>query len=42
MSKKSDHKHDYEVQENKDDPWFTHKLVCKICGKIGNRFVVAQ
>ncbi|UNY48773.1 hypothetical protein P9294_gp058 [Bacillus phage FADO] len=37
MGKKSNHKHDYELIEIKNDDWFTHKKKCKICGHVNNR-----
>lgn len=40
MTKKSDHKHEYELLEIPEESWFTHKLVCKICGHIGNRLTI--
>lgn len=42
--KKSDHKHDYELVE-KDESlknWFTHKYVCKICGKENTEFRIKK
>lgn len=38
MKKVRDHMCDYEVKDEKDHPFFTHVLVCKECGKVGNRF----
>ena len=36
MGKKSNHKHDYETVKI-EDGWFTHKIVCVICGHEYNR-----
>lgn len=36
MGKKSNHKHDYETVEV-EDIWFTHHVICKICGHVYNR-----
>lgn len=43
--KKSDHKHEYELVEIKEwriKNWFTHKEVCKICGKENNQFRIEK
>lgn len=39
-SKKSDHKHDYELVDIEDRifTWFTKIEVCRICGREGNSF----
>ncbi|WP_179280998.1 hypothetical protein [Paenibacillus sp. XY044] len=37
-TKKSNHKHEYEMIEIKEDGWFTHEMTCKICGHVGNRY----
>lgn len=39
-AKKSDHKHDYHIIKIKNPDWFTHKRVCKKCGKINNRYAM--
>lgn len=39
-TEESDHKHEYETQEENEHPYFTHKLVCEICGKVDNKFSV--
>lgn len=36
-TKKSNHKHIYKLREIIGDDWFTHELVCEICGKVGNK-----
>lgn len=41
--KKSNHKHEYEIVEIKEwsiEGWFTHKKVCKICGKINSKLKI--
>lgn len=43
--KKSDHKHNYESVEVKEwviTNWFTHKEVCKICGKVNNQLKIEK
>jgi hypothetical protein len=34
MTKKSDHKHKYELIEIENDGWFTHAKTCGICGHV--------
>lgn len=36
-TKKSDHKHEYELVEMKEKAWFTHEKKCKICGHVNNK-----
>ncbi len=38
-SKKSDHKHEYELVKI-DHGWFTHEKKCKICGHVNNRLAI--
>lgn len=44
-TKKSNHKHEYELVEIepwKIKRWFTHKEVCKICGKERNHLRIEK
>lgn len=41
-SKKSNHKHDYELTESKEAFWYTHEQRCKICGHVYNRLRVEE
>ncbi|MBT2759926.1 hypothetical protein [Paenibacillus sp. ISL-20] len=40
MTKKSNHKHEYELVEIKQGGWFTHEKACKICGHLNSRLRV--
>lgn len=43
--KKSDHKHEYELVEKEElviKGWFNYKEVCKICGKVNNKFRIER
>lgn len=42
VTKKSNHKHEYELIEIKKDGWFTHEKTCKICGHVNNRLRIEQ
>jgi len=42
MSKKSDHKHNYELVEIKENEWFTHEKKCKICGHVNDKVRIAN
>ncbi len=42
MPKKSNHKHEYELIELKEDSWYTHEQKCKICGHVYTRLRVEQ
>lgn len=37
VTKKSDHKHEYEWVKLKEIGWFTHEKACKICGHVNDR-----
>ncbi|MDR6779451.1 hypothetical protein J2W98_003731 [Paenibacillus peoriae] len=39
-TKKSNHKHEYELIEVKEGNWFTHEKRCKICGHLYTRLRV--
>ena len=42
MGKKSNHKHDYEFVEIKDNGWFTHEKKCKVCGHVNDRVRIGE
>ncbi|SUA70249.1 Uncharacterised protein [Paenibacillus polymyxa] len=41
-TKKSNHKHEYELLEVKEGNWFTHEKRCKICGHLNSRLKIEQ
>lgn len=36
-TKKSNHKHIYKLRKITRSDWFTHKMVCEVCGKVSNK-----
>jgi hypothetical protein len=41
-TKKSNHKHEYELIEIKEKGWFTHAKTCEICGHVYTRLRIIK
>ncbi len=41
-TKKSKHKHEYELIKSKEIGWYTHEKRCKICGHLYTRLRIIK